>query len=250
MIGLWLNHMSMTKVMMIFLLPAILLAAVMASGCTSAGSSTAPTATPGLTTSWTGQTISNDTVVLTINGSVDNPMELTIPGLEGYPTVEVNMSATRMGRGENMTGDAGQTWTGQGGMTFTAGTDSNWQPGTGAGHAMPSGAPDYYFNGQSGAMADGAGGNIPSGPGGSMSFNAMNVTGISLSALLDAAIPSAGATNVTFVGTGGRIEVVPLSEIYASQGAAIAITGMGMLTFVPDRPDRNSLSGLSAIIVS
>jgi ABC-type transport system substrate-binding protein len=116
MIALWLNHMSMTQVTMIFLLPAILLAALTASGCTGAGSSGAPTATPGPTTSWAGPIITNDTVVLTINGSVSNPKEITLGGLYTYPTVEVNVSAADMVRNENM---SGMIFTGQDGMVST-----------------------------------------------------------------------------------------------------------------------------------
>jgi hypothetical protein len=97
------------------------------------------------------------------------------------------------------------------------------------------------------------------GPGGSMTGSdsngmtagGMNATGISLNALLDLADPTDNATNVTFVGMGNRVEVIPLSAIRASAGAAIVKMGPGMLVaLVPGSEEEHSLLGLTGIIIS
>jgi hypothetical protein len=128
---------------------------------------------------------------------------------------------------------------------------------------MPPGASGYYTNsGGNLPQVDGGyytngGGNMPPGMDANASRiygregNSMNVTGYSLNSLLATASPADGATNVTFIGTGGVVEVVPLSEIRAQVAAAIVVTGPGMLmAFVPGTPDNSTVIGLISIIIS
>jgi len=90
-----------TKLLPILVLSGIVLVVTVISGCTSpnnnaAQTSGAPTnaAQAGeIVTSSPGQseTLSPNSTVLTINGSVNNPQQLTFADLEAYPTIPVHM---------------------------------------------------------------------------------------------------------------------------------------------------------------
>jgi DMSO/TMAO reductase YedYZ molybdopterin-dependent catalytic subunit len=99
-------------------------------------------------------------------------------------------------------------------------------------------------------MTGGPGGSPPSGDSGGVMFNAENMTGISLNSLLDKANPADSATNVTFIGTNGRVETVSLADIRAQQDAAIVIMGTGMLQAIIPGTGAGTMISIAAIIVS
>jgi hypothetical protein len=255
---------SPAKISPMLLLATMLLATVMASGCTGAGSGTYATATPGIPGAETQQATSPDAIVLTVNGSVNNPLQLTLADLEACPSIPVNLSAAMPGSNGNLSGRANRT--------LPAGAEGNWQPGE-SGNLSP-GSSEYHQNG--GGMPPGTGGyytsdgGIPPGASGyytsgsepvgvnanaanqfSRGNSSRNVTGISLNGLLDKANPSGSATNVTFLGMGGRVVQVPLSDIRANADAVIIAGRQGMLeTIVSGMSGDENVIGLTGIILT
>jgi hypothetical protein len=225
------------RLSVILLLPAILLATLAVAGCTTTGTGTAPAAVPAASPTATPQ----DSVVLTINGSVGNPLQLKSSDLDTYPEVPVNMSDIRTNPNVDQSGGPGPV---------TINGNDGMMP-AGANGGPPSGANGYQSGPNGASYPGGTGNGMPGGTYGGNLTGAMNATGFSLNALLDEADPSDSATNVTFLGTGGRIEVIPLSEIRASTDAAIVALGPGMLAaFVPGTAGRVTVPGLTGILVS
>ena len=242
------------RTMMIILVPIILAAASMAAGCTGAGSNAAPMAVPGTTTAGADTT---SAIMLTVNGSVDQPLELRLSDLNTYPTDPVNMSAIGSGRDMNRTGSADMAGFNRTNGTGPADGNGNWQPGMGGN--MPAGAGGSTMTGTGGNMPGGPDGHnfvvgqdgsLPSGNSGGFVFNTENLTGISLYSLLDTAEPADSATNVTFIGAGDRVGTVSLAEIRAQKDAAIVVTGTGMLRAIVPGTGAGTMIGITAIIVS
>jgi hypothetical protein len=229
---------SPVKISSLLLLTVILAVAVIAAGCTGAGSGTAP----GTTTAGTLPAASGDAVLLTVTGSVEYQLQLTSSDLATFPAVPVNLSDMRTNRNDHQS--AGPA------TVVTDGNGGNMPAGTNGG--LPSGVNGGYQAGTDGTrVVIGPGGNLSGNFSNGMLPGDMNAMGLALNALLDAAGPIAGATNVTFLGMDGRVLVVPLSEIRASAGAAIVTMGPGMLVaFVPGTSGQYTQPGLTGIIVS
>jgi hypothetical protein len=226
------NVVSPVKISSLLLLTVISLAAVMVAGCTGTSSGSAPTPTPAA---------SGDLIQLIVNGSVNNQLQLNLSDLDTYPTVPVNLSDMRTNRNGDQYGGPGTVVTNGNGGTMPVRMNGGQPSGNGS-HQASTGGP-----------------NVVIGPDGSISGSAtngmmpgdMNATGISLNALLDSASPADGATNVTFIGMGGRVTVVPLSEIRASDGAAVVMMGPGIfVAIVPGTSEHYTLLGLLVITVS
>jgi len=213
----------------ILLWSAIFLLAITVTGCTTSGGSASPTAVPAASPTFTPSGESADTVVLTINGSVGNPLQLTLSDLEAYPAVPVNMTAFSPGTGANVTagGPGARPDTGAG--TRPNGNTTDW-PGVVDGSSPP---------GADGSLPPGAGGNWQGTGNGNMPYGnnadmsgpevrssyAMNITGISLESLLDSAGRYAGATSLLIAGLNGDVRTVSLADIMGQQDAVIIISG-------------------------
>jgi hypothetical protein len=232
------------------------------SGCTSSGGDAAPTLVPVATPTVTPPGVSADTVVLTINGSVGNPLLLTLSDIEAYPSVPVNMTSFAPDTGANVTAgapgdrpDASAGTRPYGNMTdWPTGADGSLPPGIGSGTmpgadgSIPSGTGGNWQGTGNGNIQDGNYANM-SGPGGRSSY-AMNVTGISLESLLDSAGRYAGATSLLIAGLNGDVRTVSLADILGQQDAMIIISGReGSRTIQLSLPGNGTMTGPLVITV-
>ena len=91
------SSMSQTKVSAIVTMFIVLLASTAVLGCTSSGSTPAITTTPTAVPTAVSTTGAAGQAALTINGSVKNPMSLTIADLRSYNVSHVNLTLNMHG---------------------------------------------------------------------------------------------------------------------------------------------------------